>query len=89
MVGYDVDEMPTSASIYDTALLLFGLFHIIEWFRTIVLLTVTCMKYEILMYLYDITFLNAIFGLIVGIYAMVARFGEAGSACATAQPGRA
>lgn len=38
-------------SVYGTALLLLGLFHIIEWFRTILLLMVTCMKYEFVMYI--------------------------------------
>ena len=41
----DVEGEPKSAEVYDTALLLLGLFHIIEWFRTIMLLTVTCMGY--------------------------------------------
>ena len=66
-----------------------GLYHIIEWFRTILLLTVTCMKYEILMYIYNALFVNLIFGVIVALYAHIVRFGAAGSACAAAQPERA
>jgi hypothetical protein len=68
-----------------------GLYHIIEWFRTILLLTVTCMKYEILMYIYNALFVNLIFGVIVALYAHVARFGEYGTLCAAegAQPERA
>jgi len=89
IVGYDVDGQPTSDSVYGTALLLMGLFHIIEWFRTILLLTVTCMKYEIVMYIYNILFLNLIFGFVTAIYAHVARFGSLGSECAASQPKRA
>lgn len=66
-----------------------GLYHIIEWCRTILLLTVTCMKYEILMYIYNALFVNLIFGVIVALYAHIVRFGAAGSACAAAQPERA
>ena len=45
VTGWDVEGEKTSNEVYDTALLMFGLFHIIEWFRTIMLLTVTCMGY--------------------------------------------
>lgn len=82
---FDGEGLPESRSVYDTALLLLGLYHIIEWFRTILLLTVTCMKYEILMYIYNALFLNAIFGVIVALYAHVARFGAYGSECAGSQ----
>ena len=78
-----------SSSVYGTALLLLGMFHIIEWFRTIVLLTVTCMKYEILMYVNNFLFLNLIFGFVAAIYAHVARFGALGTECADEQPKRA
>lgn len=39
----DVALRMESAKVYDTAFLLLGLFHIIEWLRTIVLLASTCM----------------------------------------------
>merc|ERR1719181_1265766 len=52
--GLPLEASPGSRDVYDTALLLLGMFHIIEWFRTIILLTVTCMGYKILMYLYNL-----------------------------------
>lgn len=38
--GYTGKE---AAKVYDDAFFLLGLFHIIEWIRTIILLTTTCM----------------------------------------------
>jgi ABC-type polysaccharide/polyol phosphate export permease len=78
-ITYDGEGLPESRSVYDTALLLMGLYHIIEWFRTILLLTVTCMKYEILMYIYNALFFNAIFGVIAAMYAHAARLGYNGT----------
>merc|ERR1719469_1441379 len=50
-----------SAWVYDKAFFLMGLFHIIEWIRTIVLLTSTCMGGEFLIVLYQWTSINALF----------------------------
>ena len=39
----DLQGRIEDAKIFDTAFFLMGLFHIIEWIRTIILLTSTCM----------------------------------------------
>ena len=73
-----------SAKVYDQAYFLMGLFHIFEWVRTAVLLSVTCMEgMEMLMWAWHITTpINALFGVVVYIYAQVARFNSNGVACA-------
>merc|ERR1711927_20298 len=85
-INYDDEDglLPRSRSVFDTALLLMGMWHIIEWFRTIMLLTVTCMGYTTVMYVYNFLFINCLFGIVAGIYAMTARFGAAGQECAVA-----
>lgn len=71
-----------SAWVYDQAFFLMGLFHIIEWVRTIVLLTSTCMGGEFLIVLYQWTSINAIFGFIAYVFAHIAVLSADGQACA-------
>ena len=71
-----------SAWVYDKAFFLMGLFHIIEWIRTIVLLTSTCMGGEFLIVLYQWTSINAIFGFIAYVFAHYALFSADGQSCA-------
>lgn len=73
-----------NAKVYDGALLLLAIFHLIEWIRTTLLFTVVVLgqTMQVLLYAYAFLFLNTIFGIIVVIYAMMVRFGDEGEACA-------
>jgi hypothetical protein len=78
------------ASVYDSALIVLGIYHIIEWVRTIVLIALTCMGGVPLLWFWDASFvLNTLFGVCAYIYAIAARFGANGVACAEVQPERA
>jgi len=67
-----------SAEVYDKAFLLLGIFHIIEYIRTIVLLVSTTMGGVFLMVIYMITAVNACYGFIAYVYAHMAFFNAAG-----------
>lgn len=71
-----------SAFVYDKAFFLMGLFHIIEWVRTIILLTSTCMGGEFLIVIYQWSSINAIFGFVAYVFAHHALLGADGVACA-------
>merc|ERR1711935_167790 len=70
-----------SAWVFDKAFFLMGMFHIIEWIRTIVLLTSTCMGGEFLIVLYQWTSINAIFGFVAYVFAHHALLGADGVEC--------
>merc|ERR1712151_995448 len=74
--------------VYDTAFLLMGIYHTIEWFRTFVLLMLTSLGGEWLLWFYYISMANGIYGLVAAVIAHYAYFSADGFACATAQPGR-
>ena len=85
-----VDEMTgeTASAVYDLAICLLAIYHIIEWLRCTAFLTVICIGVN-LMWVWYITVLNTAFGLVAFIYAHTVRFGAAGKACEEAQEGRA
>ena len=87
-MGFDMEK---SSEIYDMALFMLGVFHIIEWIRTALLLSCTVMQgMGLLMWTWHITTpINALFGVVAYIYAHYARFNANGSECAAAQPSRA
>ena len=80
-----------SAAVYDMALFLLGVFHIVEWVRTALLLSCTCMEgMGMLMWTWHITTpINALFGVVCYIYAHYARFSAAGVESVENQPSRA
>lgn len=51
-VSLDVAQRQVSANVYDRAFLLMGLFHIIEWLRTICLIASTVMGGVFLLVIY-------------------------------------
>ena len=61
-----------SADVYDGALLLLAIFHIVEWIKMALLLTVVVLGHVMrhLMYVYVFLFLNTIFGCIAVIVAL-------------------
>lgn len=77
-----------SAEVYDKAFLLMGIFHIIEWIRTIILLTSTCMGGEFLIVIYQITSINALYGFVAYVFAHYALFNANGQACSDVQVSR-
>ena len=76
LCGGETDPLE-AAKVYDIALLLLAIFHMIEWVKTTFALTVVCVGIN-LMWVYYLFFWNTIFGVVVIIIAMAARFGEAG-----------
>ena len=66
-----------AAKVFDRAILLLSIYHMIEWVKTTFALTVVCVGIN-LMWVYYLFFWNTIFGVVVIIIAMAARFGEAG-----------
>lgn len=46
-----------------------GIFHIIEWIRTAILLASTCLGGDFLIVIYQVTGVNAIFGFIAYVFA--------------------
>lgn len=64
------------------------MFHIIEWLRTIVLLASTCMGGVMLLVIYQITSLNAVYGFVAYVFAHYALFSEDGAACSNEQMNR-
>ena len=73
-----------AAAVYDTALLLLAIYHLIEWIKTTLVLTVVFVGLN-LMWLYYILSLNTLFGLIAIIVTMVVRFSDDGNQCAEKQ----
>ena len=65
-----------------------GLFHIIEWVRTGILLALTGMGGVRMMLFYEITAVNYLFGFVAYVYAHYAYFGATGVECRIAQPTR-
>ena len=76
-------------ALFDTPLLLLAIFHIFEWIRTTVLLTVVCVAVN-LVHVWYFTIFNSLFGLIVYLYVHAVIFSPEGRACSAAdrQPSR-
>ena len=85
--GYSNSEDKNPTEVYDTALLLLAIYHLIEWVRVIIFAVCVVIGAN-LMIVWYITTPNAIFGIICYIIAHVHRFNAAGKACASVQPGR-
>ena len=73
--------------VYDNALLLLAIYHLIEWARVIVFAVCVIIGAN-LMLIWYITTPNAIFGLVAYIIAHTSRFSEAGKDCADVQLNR-
>ena len=69
--------------VYDGVLLLLAIYHIIEWLKTTIVLTVVFVGIN-LMYIYLFLILNTLFGIFVMILTISVRFSEDGEACAEA-----
>ena len=75
-------DFKEASAVFDTALMLILIFHIIEWVRLTVLLTVILVGVPWLIVYYALS-VNFVFGMIISIVAMVTGFG-AEATCKTA-----
>lgn len=77
-----------ASKVYDLPLLLMAIFHMIEWIRTTVLLTVVCIGVNWVIFWY-VTIPNTLFGLITYAFVHMAYFDQDGQDCKEHQPDRA
>ena len=73
-----------ASDVFDTAIRLAGVFHVIEWVRATILLTVVCIGVN-LMQVWYVTAVTALYGIAVFIYVMVVVGSDKGQACSEAQ----
>ena len=85
---HELTDRDRSSEVFDVPLLLIAIYHIVEWIRTTVLLTVILIGVNWVIFWYATT-INTLFGLIVYAFAHMAYFDEYGELCAKAQPDRA
>lgn len=76
-----------ASEVFDGALLIVLIFHIIEWIRQTVMLTTILVGVKWLL-VYNLLSLNLLFGLVACIIGFATGFG-ADASCTEAQPGRA
>ena len=80
-IDHEVTKRRLAGDIYDNVLFHLGLFHIIEWIRTAILLTATCMGYKSLITFYRWTTPNVIYGFVAYVMAHFALFSARGLEC--------
>ena len=69
-----------ASAVLDTAIKLAGIFHIIEWIRTTILLVAICIGVNV-MQLWYVTAISALYGIAVFIYLHVVYASTKGMAC--------
>jgi hypothetical protein len=77
-----------ASALYDTAIALSTIFHMIDWLRWTLLLTAALVGVNLLPGFYYLTAINLPFGIIACIVAIITRFGTDGAACADEAEGR-
>jgi len=81
------EDFKAASGVFDTAIFLALVFHIIEWVRVTIMITTILVGVPWLL-AYNLLSLNAPFGFIISIYAVIAGF-SAEQTCIDMQPGRA
>ena len=76
-----------ASEVYDKALYLAGIFHVIEWIRTTILLAIICIGAN-LMPIWYASAISALFGIAVFIYLQVIYASDDSKACESAQKTR-
>ena len=76
-----------ASAVYDMAIYLTGIFHVMEWIRTTILLTVVCVGAN-LMPIWYVSAISAFYGIAVFIYAHVIYASVDSKACKAAQQTR-
>ena len=59
-----------ASAVYDMAIYLLGIFHVMEWLRTTILLTVVCVGTN-LMTIWYLSSISVLYGIAVFVYAHV------------------
>ena len=80
----DLKAPVDAAAVFDLPLLLMAIYHIIEWVKATLLLTVVLVGIN-LMWVYLVLCLNTVYGVVAIIVTMLVRFSADGDACAEAQ----
>lgn len=75
------DVMDASSKVYDTAIALVSIFHMIEWLRQTVFLTSALVNVNLVPLFYALS-INVPFGFIAMLVGIAARFGADGKDCA-------
>ncbi len=76
-----------ASEVMDLAIKLAGIFHVIEWTRTMILLTVVCLGPN-LMHMWYLSALSALYGIAAFIYLMFIFWKGAAASCKASQPHR-
>ncbi len=76
-----------ASAVLDTAIKLAGIFHIIEWIRTTILLVAICIGANVV-HLWYLTAISALYGIAVFIYLHVVYASTNGMACGLVQTTR-
>jgi hypothetical protein len=76
-----------ASSVMDTAILLTGIFHVMEWIRSTILLTVVLIGVNLMWFWYISGLFSSIFGFVSFIYLIAIFFGDA-SSCKVGQATR-
>jgi hypothetical protein len=89
--GSGFEAAQKASAIFDTAIVLVTIFHMIDWIRWTLLLTAALVSVNLLPVFYFLTVINVPYGIIVCIIAIVTRFSSDGNDCAMEgkQPTRA
>lgn len=71
-----------ASAVYDTAIALVTVFHMIDWIRWTLFITTAMVGANLLSLYYFLTVINLPFGIIAMLIGIVTRYGEDGTACA-------
>lgn len=80
LYSYDIHK---ASEVYDLAIFYTGVFHIIEWIRTTILLVVICAGTNCLMYVWYLSAISTLYGVGVFVYVHIVYFSADGQACSS------
>ena len=87
--GGDENDWPDKSSdVFDFPLLMLALYHMMEWIRTTVLLTVVCIGVK-WTWVWYVTSFNTLFGIVVYAIVHMVYMSDDGKSCKDAQENRA
>lgn len=79
-----VKDGEEASEIFDTAIALVTIFHMIDWIRWTFLATTALVGVNLLPAFFGLTIINLPFGIISMIYAIITRYSTVGTACTAA-----
>lgn len=88
LCGFEADDLTPiqakqeASEVFDTAIALVTIFHMIDWIRWTLLLTSALVSVNLLSLFYILTVINLPFGTIACFIAIATRFSEEGNQCA-------